>query len=84
MQRRGHHRADFRGGPFHAFHRRKAAVLRRLIDPGRVLERFVGVARRVGPDTYEIKDGAALFLKARTVLDDWRPLAEDTEGTVWE
>ena len=84
MPRTAHHRADWRTGPWQIFQKRKAELILRLAGPGWVLERFCSEAQRVGPDTYVIKGGAGLFLKARAVLDKWRPLATDSEGRVWE
>jgi hypothetical protein len=84
MHRSGNHRADWRVGPWQAFCRRKADILRKLVAPGRVLERFVADARRVAVDTYHIPAGSALFLRAKAALDDFRPLADDTEGEVFE
>jgi hypothetical protein len=80
----GRHRSDFRKGPWHAFARRKAEILRKLVDPGRILERLVAEARQVGPDTYQIRGGSALILRAKVALDEWRPLANDTEGDIWD
>ena len=84
MPRKAHHRADWRTGPWQIFVKRKAEYVLRLAGPGWLLERLVNTAVRVGPDTYVIRGGAGLFLKARTVLDDWRPLATDADGRVWE
>jgi len=78
-----HHRRDFARGPWASFARRKAFYLQRLAAPGRVLERLVGDARRVGTDLYHIPGGAGLLLRARVALEEWRPLAEDTEGEVF-
>jgi hypothetical protein len=38
----------------------------------------------VAVDTYHIPAGSALFLRAKAALDDFRPLADDTEGEVFE
>jgi hypothetical protein len=73
-----------RDGPWQAFCRRKADILRKLVAPGRVLERLVVDARRISVDTYHIPAGSALFLRAKAALDDFRPLADDTEGEVFE
>lgn len=75
-----HHRRDFEAGPWRSWSRTKARTLSKLAAPGRVLERLVGAARRVGPDLYHIPGGAAAFLAAKAALDDWRPLAGDTSG----
>lgn len=80
----GHHRRDFRKGPYHTWAQRKAHLLQRLIGPGRVLERLVADIRPVGINTYHIPGGAALLLRAKVALDEWRPLANDTEGEVFE
>ena len=76
------HIRDFRDGPWESFCRRKAGLLAKLVAPGRVLDRLVADARPVGLNTYHIPAGSALFLRARTVLDDFRPVADDTEGEV--
>ena len=76
----GRHRSDWRDGPWESFCRRKAYILQKLIAPGRVLERLVVDARRVGVDTYEIRGGSALFLRAKAALEDFRSLAADVEG----
>lgn len=76
----GHHRSDNRSGPWHAFCRRKAEILLKFNAPCRLLDRMVVSARRIGVDTYVIPGGSALFLKAKVVLDEWRPLADDVDG----
>lgn len=81
---RGHHRRDFRKGPWHNFAQRKAQILAKLIGPGRVLERLIADIRPVGMNTYHIPGGPALLLRAKAALDEFRPLANDTEGEVWE
>lgn len=80
----GRHRADFRTGPWHNWARRRAEIVTKLIAPGRVLDRLVSQIRRVGPDTYFIPGGAGLILRAKVALDEWRPLADDAEGEVFE
>jgi hypothetical protein len=82
-QNNAHHRVDLREGPYHAWAKRKAGILLKLCAPARVLERLVQDAKPVGLNTYFIPGGAALFLRAKTTLDEFRPLAAD-EGEVWE
>ena len=83
-QRSAHHRSDNRDGPFHSWARRKAFLIQKLVAPGRVLERLLADARPIGINTYHIPGGAALLLRARMAVDEWRPLAEDASGEVWE
>lgn len=80
----GRHRSDWRDGPWESFCRRKAYILQKLIAPGRVLERLVKDARRVGVDTYVIPGGSGLFLRAKSSLDDFRSLASDIDGEVFQ
>jgi hypothetical protein len=80
----GRHRADFRKGPWHNWARRRADIVSKFVAPVRVLERLVAEIRPVGRDTYFIPAGAALLLRAKVVLDEVRPLANDTEGEVFE
>ena len=63
--------------------RRRADALRRLAGPGRVLERLIADATPVGINTFYIRSGAVLMLRAKTALDEWRPLAEDETEEVW-
>lgn len=73
-----------RKGPWQCFARTKADILAKLVGPGRILDRLTAVAQRVGPDTYVIPGGSALFLRAKTALDDFRPLADDVDGEVFQ
>ena len=50
--------------------------------PGRVLEQLVAQARPVGDGLYAIPAGPALFLRAKASLDEFRVIANDTEGEV--
>jgi hypothetical protein len=45
---------------------------------------LVSEIRPVGVNTYFIPAGAALLLRAKATLDEFRPLANDTEGEVFE
>lgn len=76
----GRHRSDMRKGPWQCFARTKADILSKLVAPGRILDRLIADAQRIGPDTYVITGGSALFLRARAALDDFRPLADDVDG----
>jgi hypothetical protein len=80
----GRHRAMYRKGPEHRWAQRRAEIVQKLIAPGRVLERLVSEIRPVGVNTYFIPAGAALLLRAKATLDEFRPLANDTEGEVFE
>lgn len=80
----GRHRSDWRDGPWESFCRRKAYILQKLVAPGRVLERLIADARRVGHDTYVIPGGSALFLRAKASLEDFRSLANDVDTEAFE
>jgi hypothetical protein len=77
-----HHRRDYREGPWEAFLQRKARAIQKLMAPGRVLEQLVAQARPVGDGLYAIPAGPALFLRAKASLDEFRVIANDTEGEV--
>lgn len=77
-----HHRRDWRDGPWESFLQRKARAIQKLMAPGRVLERLVAEARPVGKELYHIPAGAALLLRARATLDEFRVIANDTDGEV--
>jgi hypothetical protein len=48
-----------------------------------VLERLIADMTPVGINTFHIRAGAVLVLRAKTALDEWRPLAEDETGETW-
>jgi|688.fasta_scaffold1092739_2 hypothetical protein len=77
-----HHRRDYRAGPWEGFLQRKARAIQKLVAPGRVLERLVAEARPVGINLYHIPAGAALLLRARATLDEFRAIANDADGEV--
>jgi hypothetical protein len=77
MGRNAHHRNDKRNGL-------AASSALHLAAPGWVLERLVAGAVRIGPDLYRIRGGAALMLKARVVLEDWRRVSSDMDGGLFE
>jgi hypothetical protein len=80
----GHHRADLRDGPWQSFCRRKATLLHKLSAPGRVLELIFADARCVLAIKASRPDGSVLILRGRVALDEWRPLANDSDGEVFE
>jgi|688.fasta_scaffold740260_1 hypothetical protein len=77
--RSAHHREKEKD----AWVRRRADALRRLSGPGRVLERLIADMTPIGINTFHIRAGAILVLRAKTALDEWRPLAEDETGEAW-
>ncbi len=84
MLQQPHHRSVYRKGSPENLAGKRAEEIAKLSAPGRVLERLIVDARPVGINTFYIPGGAALILRAKTVLDDWRPLANDTEGEVFQ
>ena len=82
LNNHAHHRRDYREGPWEAFLQRKARAIQKLMAPGRVLEQLVAQARPVGDGLYATPAGPALFLRAKASLDEFRVIANDTEGEV--
>jgi hypothetical protein len=80
-KRSAHHRAINRTGPHYAWLQRKAFHLSRVFRPGLVGERLVDQMRTIRPGLYEIPP--SVVLEFRAALEDFRPYARDTEGTVW-
>jgi hypothetical protein len=80
----GRHRAMYRKGPEHRWAQRRAEIVQRLIGPGRVLDLILADPRCVCAIKAARPDGHAIVLRGRAVLDEFRPLANDTEGEVFE